>query len=219
MLINCDVSSAKPEDGSKNVSEQNEGDQTKKGGKKTAKKKDENVSTPQASETKETTNTDNKVNGNKTTDDKEGDSIQVPVLTKEEEEEVAQQRQDERKRKDQEFLNQLTKAVCRNAIQPLGRDRVFRRYWTFRSLRGLFVEDDDPDQHLLLEPESDTESEVSGDQHLLSPYNIETMASRQVMRIKEMINDCRGIVLMYHQTYFKTCVTNHLYFHLDTSLF
>ncbi|KAJ7377480.1 Histidine-containing phosphotransfer protein 3 [Desmophyllum pertusum] len=149
-------SSAKPEDGSKNVSEQNEGDQTKKGGKKTAKRR-------MKTETKETTNTDNNVNGNKTTDDKEGDSVQVPVLTKEEEEEVAQQRQDERKRKDQEFLNQLTKAVCRNAIQPLGRDRVFRRYWTFRSLRGLFVEDDDPDQHLLLEPESDTESEDNED--------------------------------------------------------
>ena len=50
------------------------------------------------------------------------------------------------------------------------------------------MEDDDPDQHLLLEPESDTESEVSGDQHLLSPYNIETMASRQVMRIARIID-------------------------------
>ncbi|KAL9952948.1 hypothetical protein ACROYT_G040281 [Oculina patagonica] len=147
--------SAKPEDAAKNGSEQNEEDQVKKGGKKTAKKKDENESTSQASETKESP----MVNGNKPTEDKESEASQVPVLTKEEEEDLAQQRREERKRKDQEFLNQLAKAVARSAIQPLGRDRVFRRYWAFRSLRGLFVEDDDPDQHLLLEPESESESE------------------------------------------------------------
>lgn len=154
------ASSAKPEAATKNGSEQNEEDQVKKDGKKTAKKKDENESTSQASETKESPT----VNGNKPTEDKEGEPNQAPVLTKEEEEELAQQRREERKRKDQEFLNQLAKAVARSAIQPLGRDRVFRRYWAFRSLRGLFVEDDDPDQHRLLQPESESESEVSRDQ-------------------------------------------------------
>ena len=96
---------------------------------------------------------------NKTTEDKTVVN-QAPALTKEEEEELAQQRKEDRKRKDQEFLNQLAKALSRSAIQPLGRDRVFRRYWAFKTMRGLFVEDDDPDQHLLLEPESDSESEV-----------------------------------------------------------
>jgi len=133
----------------------------KKAGKKTAKKKDQNESSSQASETKESTaSTDSKVNGNKPVEDKDNEPTPVPVLTKEEEEELALQRKEDRKRKDQEFLNQLAKAVARSAIQPLGRDRVFRRYWAFRSLRGLFVEDDDPDQHLLLDPESDSESEV-----------------------------------------------------------
>lgn len=144
----------------------------KKSGKKTGKKKDENESS-QASEAKESTvNTDSKVNGNKPAEDKDDEPNPVPVLTKEEEEELALQRKEDRKRKDQEFLNQLAKAVARSAIQPLGRDRVFRRYWAFRSLRGLFVEDDDPDQHLLLEPESDAASEVIYDQKLVSCHSV-----------------------------------------------
>ncbi|KAK2567493.1 Bromodomain adjacent to zinc finger domain protein 1A [Acropora cervicornis] len=132
---------------SKTESAKNEVDQLNKGGK-TGKKKDENLNSSQSNENKESTNTDNQTAEEK----KSTDPLPAP-LTKEEEEELAQQRKDERKRKDQDFLNQLAKAVSRSAIQPLGRDRVFRRYWTFKSLRGLFVEDDDPDQHLLLEPE------------------------------------------------------------------
>lgn len=155
--------SPKVEDGIKKVSKQEEGGQEKKGGKKPPKKKDENENTSQASEIKEPTTTDSTVDGSKGTADKEGNTNKTPVLTKEEEEELAQQRREERKRKDQEFINQLAKAVSRSAIQPLGRDRVYRRYWAFKSLRGLFVEDDDPDQHLLLEPESESESEVSAD--------------------------------------------------------
>lgn len=169
--VNFVVFSAKTEDGTKKDSEQNEGDKAKKGGKKPAKKKDENENTSQASEATEPASTENIVNGNKPTENKEGDGNQAPVLTKEEEEELAQQRRDERKRKDQDFINQLAKAVSRSAIQPLGRDRVYRRYWAFRSLRGLFVEDDDPEQHLLLEPESESESEVSGDRGPTSPGN------------------------------------------------
>lgn len=167
------VCSRKAEDATKNGSEQNEGDQVKKLGKKTGQKKDENESSSQASEAKESTvNTDSKVNGNKPAEDKDDEPNPVPVLTKEEEEELALQRKEDRKRKDQEFLNQLAKTVARSAIQPLGRDRVFRRYWAFRSLRGLFVEDDDPDQHLLLEPESESESEVIYDQKQVSCYSV-----------------------------------------------
>ena len=173
MSSDFDVSSAKAEDATKNGSEQNEGEQVKKSGKKTAKKKDENESSSQASEARESTaNTDTKVNGNKPAEDKDDEPYPVPVLTKEEEEELALQRREDRKRKDEEFLNQLAKAVARSAIQPLGRDRVFRRYWAFRSLRGLFVEDDDPDQHLLLEPESDSELEVIYDQNLVPSYSV-----------------------------------------------
>ena len=146
-------SSTKTDEAVKTEAEQTEGDQAKKGGKKTVKKNEDNKDSSEPSEPKDSTD-------NKAAEDK-GEPNLPPALTKEEEEDLAQQRREERKRKDQEFLNQLTKAVSRSAIQPLGRDRVFRRYWAFKSLRGLFVEDDDPDQHLLLEPESEPESEVS----------------------------------------------------------
>ena len=36
--------------------------------------------------------------------------------------------------------------VFSTAICPLGRDRTYRRYWVFRSIPGLFVEDDE--QHV-----------------------------------------------------------------------
>ncbi|XP_015763887.1 PREDICTED: bromodomain adjacent to zinc finger domain protein 1A-like [Acropora digitifera] len=143
---------------SKTESAKNEVNQLNKGGK-AGKKKDENLNSSQSNESKESTNTDNQTAEEK----KSTDPLPAP-LTKEEEEELAQQRKDERKRKDQDFLNQLAKAVSRSAIQPLGRDRVFRRYWTFKSLRGLFVEDDDPDQHLLLEPELKNPDVENGDE-------------------------------------------------------
>ena len=31
----------------------------------------------------------------------------------------------------------------RYSLAPLGKDRYYRRYWVFKSLPGLFVEDDD----------------------------------------------------------------------------
>ena len=137
------VSASKTETGNK------ENNKINKEGKKTGKQKDENQNSSQSKENKVSADADNK-----TAAEEKANSNQAPAaLTKEEEEELAQQRKEDRKRKDQDFLTQLAKAVSRSALQPLGRDRVFRRYWAFRSLRGLFVEDDDPDQHLLLEPE------------------------------------------------------------------
>ena len=82
--------------------------------------------------------------------------------TKEEEEELARQRKEERRRKDNEFILELAKATAMSGLQALGRDRMFRRYWSFRSLRGLFVEDDDPEMAAFLGGSGDEEeSEVS----------------------------------------------------------
>lgn len=149
-----ETSASKTETGNK------ENNKINKEGKKTGKQKDENQNSSQSKENKVSADTDNK-----TAAEEKANSNQAPAaLTKEEEEELAQQRKEDRKRKDQDFLTQLAKAVSRSALQPLGRDRVFRRYWAFRSLRGLFVEDDDPDQHLLLEPELKNPEDESGDE-------------------------------------------------------
>jgi len=44
--------------------------------------------------------------------------------------------------------NELTELAAElqrvNSLCPLGRDRTFRRYWVFRSVPGLFVENDEP---------------------------------------------------------------------------
>ena len=44
-------------------------------------------------------------------------------------------------KKEQELMKVIAELAHGNAITPLGRDRTFRRYWSFQSLPGLFVED------------------------------------------------------------------------------
>ena len=45
--------------------------------------------------------------------------------------------------KERDFLESINKLQHGNAIYPLGRDRMYRRYWMFRSVPGVFVEDDE----------------------------------------------------------------------------
>lgn len=73
------------------------------------------------------------------------------MLSKEEEEQIAMQKKIDRERREQDYLKEMRKAVSMSSIQPLGRDRIYRRYWMFKSLNGLFIEDDDPDLPKFLE--------------------------------------------------------------------
>ncbi|ETE59032.1 Bromodomain adjacent to zinc finger domain protein 1A, partial [Ophiophagus hannah] len=67
-----------------------------------------------------------------TTDDK------CELLTAEEEAALKQEQQN----KEKELIEKIQKAtVCTN-ISSLGRDRLYRRYWLFSSVPGLFVEED-----------------------------------------------------------------------------
>ncbi len=43
--------------------------------------------------------------------------------------------------KEQEMMEKISELSHGYAIVPLGRDRTFRRYWVFRSITGVFVED------------------------------------------------------------------------------
>ncbi|KAK3751462.1 hypothetical protein QZH41_000753 [Actinostola sp. cb2023] len=110
----------------------------KKGIKETEKE-------PHSKETKDTRKPDEKAEG----DDK--NKQEEVVLTKEEEEQIALQKKRDRECREKEYLDHLRKAVSMSSVQPLGRDRIYRRYWLFRSLKGLFVEEDDPDLPRFLE--------------------------------------------------------------------
>ena len=90
-------------------------------------------------------------------DNKEGDTTETVSLSKEEEEELARVRKEEKRKKEQEYLEVLRRAAAASSLQPLGRDRLFRRYWAFHSLKGLFVEDDDPYLPLFLQSKQDDE--------------------------------------------------------------
>jgi len=41
-------------------------------------------------------------------------------------------------------FTELTDLGMTAQILPLGTDRVFRKYWLFASMPGLFIEDDEP---------------------------------------------------------------------------
>ncbi|XP_062432001.1 bromodomain adjacent to zinc finger domain protein 1A isoform X2 [Rhea pennata] len=59
-------------------------------------------------------------------------------LTAEEEEALKQEQQ----KKEKELLEKIQNATACTNITPLGRDRMYRRYWIFPSVPGLFIEED-----------------------------------------------------------------------------
>nr|XP_058149541.1 bromodomain adjacent to zinc finger domain protein 1A isoform X6 [Dasypus novemcinctus] len=59
-------------------------------------------------------------------------------LTADEEEALKQ----EHRRKEKELLEKIQSAIACTNIFPLGRDRIYRRYWIFPSIPGLFIEED-----------------------------------------------------------------------------
>ncbi|XP_039112913.1 bromodomain adjacent to zinc finger domain protein 1A isoform X1 [Hyaena hyaena] len=48
----------------------------------------------------------------------------------------------EHQRKEKELLEKIQSAIACTNIFPLGRDRLYRRYWIFPSIPGLFIEED-----------------------------------------------------------------------------
>lgn len=64
------------------------------------------------------------------------------------------------KKKEKAYLKEIRKSQSMFAVQPIGADRLFRRYWVFNSMNGLFIEDNDPYLPNLLQPE-DVDIEVS----------------------------------------------------------
>ncbi|XP_027526447.1 bromodomain adjacent to zinc finger domain protein 1A isoform X4 [Neopelma chrysocephalum] len=59
-------------------------------------------------------------------------------LAAEDEEALKQEQQ----KKEKELLEKIQNATACTNITPLGRDRLYRRYWIFPSLPGLFIEED-----------------------------------------------------------------------------
>lgn len=74
-------------------------------------------------------------------------------LTPEEKEEMRQQEEEEEANKKADFavrekkmIEDLAKLQHSCSTVPIGRDRMYRRYWVFQSVHGLFVEDEE--QHV-----------------------------------------------------------------------
>ncbi|KAM9190936.1 bromodomain adjacent to zinc finger domain protein 1A isoform 2-T2 [Mergus octosetaceus] len=77
-------------------------------------------------------------NGYKEFTRQEETSEKSEPLTAEDEEALKQEQQ----RKEKELLEKIQNATACTNITPLGRDRMYRRYWIFPSVPGLFIEED-----------------------------------------------------------------------------
>ena len=81
------------------------------------------------------------------------------------------------RRKERQLMELSEQLQYASAIFPLGLDRTFRRYWVFRSVPGLFVEDDDENviDELLVPVSQDTSKISSVKQETTSDLsNVET---------------------------------------------
>ncbi|XP_021257332.1 bromodomain adjacent to zinc finger domain protein 1A, partial [Numida meleagris] len=77
-------------------------------------------------------------NGYKEFTRQEETSEKSEPLTAEDEEALKQEQQ----KKEKELLEKIQNATACTNITPLGRDRLYRRYWIFPSVPGLFIEED-----------------------------------------------------------------------------
>uniref|UniRef100_A0A8B9UTL6 Bromodomain adjacent to zinc finger domain protein 1A n=1 Tax=Anas zonorhyncha TaxID=75864 RepID=A0A8B9UTL6_9AVES len=77
-------------------------------------------------------------NGYKEFTRQEETSEKSEPLTAEDEEALKQEQQ----KKEKELLEKIQNATACTNITPLGRDRMYRRYWIFPSVPGLFIEED-----------------------------------------------------------------------------
>lgn len=89
------------------------------------------------------------------------DSMEEPMTEDGSKEQLDREERKERMReKEKAFVKELRKSQGMSGVQPIGTDRIFRRYWLFNSMSGLFIEDDDSELYKLLQAK-DNENEVS----------------------------------------------------------
>uniref|UniRef100_A0A8C8VNZ0 Bromodomain adjacent to zinc finger domain protein 1A n=1 Tax=Pelusios castaneus TaxID=367368 RepID=A0A8C8VNZ0_9SAUR len=91
-------------------------------------------------------------------------------LTAEEEEALKREQQ----RKEKELIEKIQNATACTNISPLGRDRMYRRYWIFPSIPGLFIEEDYSGltEDMLLPRPSSFQNSVQS--HITSEFQIST---------------------------------------------
>lgn len=65
------------------------------------------------------------------------------------------ERKENLRKKQKAYMKEVRKSQSISAVQPIGTDRLYRRYWIFHCVNGLFIEDNDPYLSQLLRPHDD----------------------------------------------------------------
>ncbi|ELW63180.1 Bromodomain adjacent to zinc finger domain protein 1A [Tupaia chinensis] len=104
-------------------------------------------------------------------------------LTADEEEALKQEHQ----RKEKELLEKIQSAIACTNIFPLGRDRMYRRYWIFPSIPGLFIEEDYSGltEDMLLPRSSSFQNNIQSQDPQVSPKTGESLMSESTSNVNQ----------------------------------
>ena len=86
----------------------------------------------------------------------EAESKKDDETTEDQEEEL--RKREEYKMQERELIDEILKYSSIRSEEPLGQDRIYNRYWSFRNVNGLLVETDE-DAKILAEAIGDSEIE------------------------------------------------------------
>uniref|UniRef100_A0A5F9DF41 Bromodomain adjacent to zinc finger domain protein 1A n=1 Tax=Oryctolagus cuniculus TaxID=9986 RepID=A0A5F9DF41_RABIT len=108
-------------------------------------------------------------------------------LNTDEEEALKQEHQ----RKEKELLEKIQSAIACTNIFPLGRDRMYRRYWIFPSIPGLFIEEDYSGltEDMLLPRPSSFQSNVQSQDPQVSTKTEESLKSEPTSNVDQGLCD------------------------------
>ncbi|XP_054442563.1 bromodomain adjacent to zinc finger domain protein 1A [Pteronotus mesoamericanus] len=97
----------------------------------------------------------------------------------------------EHQRKEKELLEKIQSAIACTNIFPLGRDRMYRRYWIFPSIPGLFIEEDYSGltEDMLLPRPSSFQNNVQSQNPQVSTKTGESLMSESTSNVEQGLYD------------------------------
>ena len=99
-------------------------------------------------------------------------------------------------KKEKQIVDDINQLQSKCAMCPIGKDRYFRRYWVFKTLPGLFVEDNDSsnEQLDLLLNEHLSNKSIQMEQGIVEPQVNANNGKENKPQINDLIN--QGLKIM-----------------------
>ena len=102
-------------------------------------------------------------------------------------------KRDEFLKKEKSIFDEIYELQTNCCMNPLGRDRYYRRYWMYKSLPGVFVEDDDYDFKLGCYSTSTAENEIKTEPSTVSSAFSDLVTSSYTAYYTENTTDIKPV--------------------------